>query len=78
MKPWPEGDVPVKMHPDETWPQGRFVTSQARRIVPGRTAFPAKHSDLCSSQASTFGFPVKPAALIRNKAFDSSMSSTNV
>lgn len=33
-------------------------------MIPGNTAFPCKHSYLADSQASTLGFPVKPAELM--------------
>lgn len=52
-------------------PRGVPVASQAARIVPGNNAFPARHSDFATSQASTLGRPVYPAALIRNFGFDS-------
>jgi hypothetical protein len=36
-------------------------------MIPGKTAFPCKHSYFADSQASKLGFPVNPAQLISDR-----------
>ena len=54
-------DLPVITHVHFTGTGTRMLTpaaAQAWAMMPGSTALPMTHSDLWSSQASTFGLPV--------------------